>query len=98
MTIDELSHGRATVPNEPGDLLDRHAGVRKYRNEVVPQFAWGPFGWIDAGDQSESTTEVPPNVPCGHLGSDRGREDELGLLPALPGRQSIGQLLRPLSP
>jgi hypothetical protein len=49
------------VTDEAGDLLDRHALVRKQRDEAVPQLARRPLGGIQAcrgGDAAEPAPDV----------------------------------------
>jgi hypothetical protein len=95
---DKFSHSRAAVTNKPGDLLNRHPGIRQHGHERVPQLASRPLGRIDTWDQCQRTAEVSPDVPSGHLGSDGCREHEPRLLPRLTGSQPIGQVPRSLVP
>jgi CheY-like chemotaxis protein len=58
MTVDELGHGGAAVTNKPGDLLDRHPGIRQHRHERVPQLPRRPLGRIDTRDQGQRAAEA----------------------------------------
>ena len=43
LTVDRLRRGRAAMADQAGDLLDRDVGIRKQRDETVPQLARSPL-------------------------------------------------------
>jgi hypothetical protein len=43
LAVDRLCRGRAAVAHQARDVLYRDVGVRKQRDEAVPQLAWSPL-------------------------------------------------------
>ena len=49
------------MANQPGNLLDRDAGIGEQRDEAVPQLTWRPVSRIQArrlGDLAEGAPDV----------------------------------------
>jgi len=87
--VDDLGSPRASVPGQPGDLLDRHALVTHHADERGPQLLRHPAR--PEPSRRSDPPEVPPQVMRLILRPHRRGEHKPVLLPHLPG---LGPLRR----
>ena len=67
LAVDRLCRGRAAVADQARDVLDRHVGVGKQRDEAMPQLARSPLARlaVSNGAGESGKTDGAALVPRG---------------------------------
>ena len=87
MPVDQFGCGRLVVAGEQRDCFDRHAMRGQQRDERMPQLPWHS-GVAKPGGLGD-LAELPADVVVVKGRADGGGEDQVVVLPELPGGQPV---------